>query len=92
MAHPRALPRPPLLGAGLSWHPGGQTIRWYKGDEATGWGGVHVWLGQPMLSHICGVTDRSSAEVSGLAADIVLGLDSSTLLPRPGQLCPRPCE
>lgn len=51
-----ALPRPPLLGAGLSWHPGGQTIRWYKGDEATGWGRVHVCLGQPMLSHICGVT------------------------------------
>lgn len=53
MAHPLALPRPSLLGAGLSWHPGGQTIRWYKGDEATGWGGgTHVVGTTHVVSHL----------------------------------------
>lgn len=96
-AHRWALPRPPLLGAGLSRHPGGQTIRWYKGDEATGCGvGCTCGRDSPCC-HICGVTlieavQRCQGQQQTLCLDWTpanscLGLDSS--VPVPGSDSPQ---
>lgn len=96
-AHRWALPRPPLLRAGLSRHPGGQTIRWYKGDEATGCGvGCTCGRDSPCC-HICGVTlieavQRCQGQQQTLCLDWTpanscLGLDSS--VPVPGSDSPQ---